>query len=466
MTPRNNFLTVKHWSTILLVLIGIAFSVLYLQLLSNWWYEDDPIQFSTVALIKNPLNIFIDREVIRGFGPGLLVPMQILSYWIDIKLAGFDPFASYIHSLISFLVTLVLMYAVLLNWTKDRILAFAGTMLWMLLPSTLVVHQFIAARHYLEGLMFALAAIYLTQKLSRDNKHQPDFFLSLILIGLFAAAAMLSKEIYATVLPTFLLLSGLGKKQIRLVILAILLALGYAIARIVMVDPNASYPVPLAGAINYLKFLLILPFTFSANKGGYLFYLAGAIVVTALLWRGRRSGVKSVVLLFALSSAALIAIYPTAFAVLISYKTPGTWYRATFIINTIIIIWLISTLAKVKAFKLRLAAIATMALIILFGTVETKRLWRVRLDRAAAEGKFYVANPDKLLYSEQEAYWFIFGVHKMYQVQEEHFINKYNPANAQERERLGRYSTIWRYDGTNFMPDDSLYHEIEQENVK
>jgi hypothetical protein len=54
-------------------------------------------------------------------------------------------------SLLSLLATALLFYTLLTRWVADRAVSFAVVVLWLLLPSTLVVHQFLATRHYVGG---------------------------------------------------------------------------------------------------------------------------------------------------------------------------------------------------------------------------------------------------------------------------------------------------------------------------
>jgi len=49
-----------------------------------------------------------------------LVPMQILSYWVDIRLAGYSPLFAYSHQILSFMITLLLIYLVLHRALKNR----------------------------------------------------------------------------------------------------------------------------------------------------------------------------------------------------------------------------------------------------------------------------------------------------------------------------------------------------------
>jgi len=453
----------RHWLGVLLVAIGIAFTVFYLQSVFRWWYEDDTIHYDYVARIENPIGIFTDPRILRGFSK-TFVPMQALSFWIDVRLFGFNPMLAHVHSVSSLLVTLVMLYAVLLRWTESRVTAMGGALLWLLLPSTVAVHQFIATRHYVEGLFFGLAACYFTQELCSEGRKRSIPLL--LLIGLFSIVAMLFKEIYMAVMTTFLLGLGIGRRSWPLAILSVVMALCYAVYRVWMVGMDITYDMPFVGVGEYLRFLLILPYTFSASSGGYLIYLGIGALTVALVKRFGLAGIKGVLLVLLVVGAALVSLYPVTYAVLLSYATPGTWYRAPFIVNTILVICGVYALARILPTRSRIAVLVVAALIIFHGTHRTRQHWNGRMARAEAEGRFYLENPDKLLYSEEDAYWFIVGVHRMYDVPREHYINKQYRIGDHARSMVATYATIWRYLDGHFMQDDELYRAIQQPNMR
>ncbi len=116
--------------------------------------------------IHNPVSIFIDRGILRHLVTGrALVPMQVLSFWTDVRLAGYSPQFAYLHQTCSFLLTLLFLYLILIRVFQDDIPAavFVGV-LWVLLPSTSVVVQFLSTRHYLEGMLFSALALCLLQR--------------------------------------------------------------------------------------------------------------------------------------------------------------------------------------------------------------------------------------------------------------------------------------------------------------
>src|SRR5437870_3872799 len=96
------------------IAFGAVYSLAYIRLLSRWWFEDDPFVFAYAAKITNPVAIFTNSQVLRHFTMGqALVPMQIFSFWVDVRLAGFSPLFAYLHQTLSFLLTLLMLYLVL-----------------------------------------------------------------------------------------------------------------------------------------------------------------------------------------------------------------------------------------------------------------------------------------------------------------------------------------------------------------
>lgn len=456
-----NFLS-KYWYYIVIICFGFIISVFYLHSIFKWWYEDDPFQYAHVLSIINPFQIFTP-QLLRTWQSGLaFVPMQILSYWIDVRLFGVSPKMAYIHSLLSLIATMILLYAVMVKLTQKKLASMLITIVWLMLPSTLAVHQFLATRHYVEGLLFGLAAIYLTLLFPNSSILRNN--LSILFIGSFALIAMLNKEIYAAVIPTFIFIYGLYKRQYRLVILMIIIAMLYAVYRIWTIGIGMDYTMQFLNFQEYLKFLWVLPYTFSANFGGYMIYAAIFFISVILLWQKRIMALLAILMFLIVLAASLFSIYPVSYAVLAIFKIPGTWYRAPFLINTLILFfggYLVSVYISVKWQVIGLLALLT---ILLPGTHATRQLWNERMTRAELEGKFYLENPDKLLFSEEEAYWFIPGVKSLYKVLNEHHINKQFITGEHTNAMIERFPTIWRFSDGQFVEDDELYQNIREKN--
>ncbi len=437
-----------RWSALLsaatLVLVGILYAMVFFHLYSRWWFEDDPFLFSYVNKIHDPGKIFIDPAVLRNFTAGkALVPMQLLSYWIDVRLAGFSPYFAYAHQAFSFLLTLLLLYLVLLEaLAEDAMAAFVFSFLWMLLPSTGVVLQFLSTRHYLEGLLFCALSMYLLEKLRREDGGLS--WVAALLIVLCALVALLYKEIYAPILSFLLILNAWRYRDRRLAIYAIAMASGYAAYRFWILGLALDYGVPFLNTWQYLKFLTKLPYALSANYGGYCLW---AILVVFCFYFARREeeGYKSILYSLGAVGLSLASILPVSFPLYGMIRRPDPWYRILFLPHTILIF--VAGYLAVRCMRRRMQALlAVLAVAILIpGVVKTRTLWVELTSSAEREGRFYLDNPDKVLLSEQEAWWFIPGLQEMYSATPPHYMLM--------RDLHGPHGAVWRYIEGRFVPD-------------
>jgi hypothetical protein len=105
--------------------------------------------------------------------------------------------------------------------------------------------------------------------------------------------------------------------------------------------------------------------------------------------------------------------------------------------------------ATTRRYQIAFAAIALAALIP--GAEKTRRLWSAMSASAEREGKFYLNNPDKVLLSRQEAWWFIPGVHKMYRVGTQHYILL---KDFQAGGRRQQQMVVWEDRDGEFVPQE------------
>jgi hypothetical protein len=83
------------------------------------------------------------------------------------------------------------------------------------------------------------------------------------------------------------------------------------------------------------------------------------------------------------------------------------------------------------------------------GAERTRRLWVNMTASAQREAEFYLSNPDKVLLSDLEGYWFIPGVNAMYKVGSPHYML----AKDLELQRPKAGSTVWRLQDGRFAPE-------------
>jgi hypothetical protein len=86
------------------------------------------------------------------------------------------------------------------------------------------------------------------------------------------------------------------------------------------------------------------------------------------------------------------------------------------------------------------------------------------MEQERQEAMFYLQNPDKLVFSEDPAAWYLMGVHWMYGAGSEHHINYQFIQGEQVRDLLKQYSTIWRYQDGAFVRDEELYRTLQEKN--
>jgi hypothetical protein len=454
----------KCWAGLIVISCAMAFAVVYLKSTSRWWYEDDPFQYAYAAAISNPFSIFVDPTVLRGFGTGAsVVPMQLLSYWFDVHLFGVSPLAASLHSLLSTTLTALLLYLVLSRFTANAIASACLAVVWLCLPSTIAVHSFIGTRHYMEGLGWSLAACYWLHRLGERPESDPGIRDSAFLLAC-SCAALLTKELYVIVLPSFLFVYSLARRRHFISVASVALVLAYAGYRVAILDPTVTYPLPRVHAGEYLRYLSVLPYTLVAHRGGYLYY-AGLVGGCLLLLLRHRPPVRGVLLFLAgLWLAALLPAYPTATAVLNTYRTPGTWYRAVFLHNTMALVAGGYLLVRYVGPHVQVPALCILAGLLLPGVQSTRAYWEERSERSEREGKFYLANPDKLVYGEEDAAWFLPGLDRLYGVARSHQINKSEIASEHTKQMLSVFPTIWRYRDGRWGTDENLYAMIEERN--
>ncbi|HXP88273.1 MAG TPA: hypothetical protein VN841_26315 [Bryobacteraceae bacterium] len=440
----------------LLLLFGAIYSMAYLGLSSRWWFEDDPFVFDYAGRIHNPAGIFINPEVVRHFTAArALVPMQVFSYWIDMHVAGISPHFAYAHQAGSFLLTLLLLYFVLLRVLRnDKLAALSICVVWALLPATASVLQFLSTRHYLEGLMFSLLSVFLLQRLREEDGHLR--WTGRLAVLLAAAVALLYKEIYVPVTPAVLLAYAWRYRDRALALWTGGLVCAYVPYRFWVVGPGVDYGMPYLNALQYLKFFTKLPYTIASNYGGY--WICAIILGLGFYFvRQRRRGYRTLLFFFALLLVSIATVLPVSSSLYGTIRRPDPWYRIVFLVHTIAICGggYLAVRSATRRVQLALAGIAFAAL--LPGVEKTRRLWVEMTASAEREAKFYLSNPDKVLLSDQEAYWFIPGVTSMYDVRTPHYLLVKDLPTIRVKPEV----PLWRFRDGQFVPDlirDRLLH--------
>jgi hypothetical protein len=455
----------RRWPGIALLGFATLFVVFGLGSTSAWWFEDDPLQFATAASISNPVAIFTDLGVLRRWGTGAsLVPMQILSYWIDTHAFGVSATAARVHDAIATIACAFLVYLVLSTFGAPPATAAVAAGSWLCLPATIAVHEFTSARHYMEGLCWSLAAVCVLQSVCRRPPSKSAARWTLLFI-LLAAAAMLSKETYAASLATFAIPYAIARRRHGIAGGVAVMLLACVAYRFAMLGSADAYPHPAFAANDYLRYLRALPYTLAAGTWGWILVLVLAAAAADAFRRQTLPAARACLLFGAVLAAGLAAAYPTAPAVLLTHETPGTWYRAVFLASTVTLLWGAYLLGRFATPRWRLAALIVAAVVVLPGTVRTRTYWQARLARSEEEGRFYLAHTDRLVYSEEDADWFLPGLDRLYGVPQSHFVSKNQRRGPAARRMLERFPAIWRYGDGRWKPDAGLYAALLTENA-
>ena len=445
----------------LITLFVISFSVFYLKVTQTWWFEDDPLDILS-SINHNPIDFFINTEVIKNIGTGNpLVPFKHLSQYIDVQLAGLYPSFHYWHTIITTILAAFGLYSVLNLFSKNSIASFFIVILWILLPSTITIIHFIAARHYMEGMPFACLAIYCTYQFCNSDQNNSKLLLIIIISSLIS---MLYKEIYITSLPTFIFLYSIYKKKYKITIIITGIAIFYAIYRLFIIGLASQYggntPLKLE---EYFYFFQILPNTFTTNPNGVSIYLISLLIIIYSLLKDRKN-ILQVAFFIIMLATAFIAIYIIMRPIMQTANNPGTWTRGVFMLNTVLLFFTASI--AIKIFNKYILSFIFIAIVMLTisGTHKSKIAWDELKLNAKKEGIFYLENPDKLLISTSAASWFIRGVHHLYNIEKAHYIwegylknpDLYNTDavnyiwegrsdSPEEKKILTQYNSIWKY---------------------
>jgi hypothetical protein len=258
---------------------------------------------------------------------------------------------------------------------------------------------------------------------------------------------MLYKEIYAPVVPILLLVSAWRHRDRVFAFLITAMALAYALYRIWVLGAGLRYgDMPFLTPWPYVKFLSKLPYTIASNYGGYC--LLGVVAALCVYGTLKRRGLGMVLCFAGLCTVSIIAILPVSFPLYGMIRRPDPWYRIVFLLHTITICFGTYFAARWASRRVQgLLAMVVLA-VLLPGVAKTRALWVEMTSSAEREGKFYITYPDRMLLSEQEAWWFIPGVSWMYSVETPHYVLVKDLATT----KLDPSVPLWRFNGDSFVP--------------
>ncbi len=198
---------------LLLVLASAALAVgAYLQALNFHFESDDAVYIISNAKLAGLQPAGLWRLFTEPYNPYEFLPLRDLSYWFDIKLFGLNPAAFRVHSIILYLLCVVLVYAATLGlWRYFRPEHAAGgpwlaatvTALYALDPALVESVVWVSGRKDILSAMFSLLAIWSAVQAKRDRGISPGYATASLLALL---AAILSKATAASAAPVIAVL--------------------------------------------------------------------------------------------------------------------------------------------------------------------------------------------------------------------------------------------------------------------
>jgi hypothetical protein len=192
---RKRFLKVKTRTSNpvfgIWMFVGMALLVLclYHSTLNGWWRWDDT-QILKQALCQTPVEYFLSPDAYQLLTLKNFTPWLFLSFDMDLQFLGFEPARFYAHQLVDLWLAGVVSCFLLRLWVPVWWAALGGALCIMGAPSATTVEQ-LMARHYVEGLLFALLALYLFLVSVRGKRRFTPF-----LGAVFYFLAMASKEVF------------------------------------------------------------------------------------------------------------------------------------------------------------------------------------------------------------------------------------------------------------------------------
>lgn len=171
--------------------------VVHATALQGFWLYDDPALL--VEAIQQPaIKILFDPAEYTHLATHTFTPLLLYSFKLDLLLGGLRPAVFYAHQVSALTIAALLMFFLLRRYTSD-LFAFLGGAIFLTTWAAVYAARTLMIRHYVEGLVFALAALLAW----RRSKWLAAFFYLL---------AMLSKEVYAPI-PIFFICDARFEKE-------------------------------------------------------------------------------------------------------------------------------------------------------------------------------------------------------------------------------------------------------------
>ncbi len=192
-----------------LAVLGLATLALYAGSVRLWWCFDDPA-ILLHAWRYAPWEYFLVPKAWQALIPYSLQPWLSASYDLDLSLFGLRPFGFYAHHLLALALCAWCLQRLLAAWVGQG-WALAGALLFLVGVPQAVAAQQLMVRHYVEGLLFYLLALWLVLRRLHGG-HAANTWVS----GLAFALAASAKEIFLPMgLLPFVLPDGTWRQRLR-----------------------------------------------------------------------------------------------------------------------------------------------------------------------------------------------------------------------------------------------------------
>jgi hypothetical protein len=429
--------------------------------LFGWWLEDDVYQRTFILKLTNPVDIFWNSHAMFGFDMGrTFVPLLAFSEYIDSLIYPFSPIPANIHNMVVFGMTACVLFH-LLSKISSQSIALSSVILWMLLPSSILISEWIAVRHYLEGFLFSLVSIAAVMNIKSSDEHNRHSRALWACFFFFLAA--ISKEIYVTF--TFYLIFVLlwRRKFWAGMVYVFVTGLLYSLYRFYYFKGvNGG---DFSFNLEQLKHFVVLPLTFTGDYSG-----AFAFIILCLL--------SLVIIIRYYSYRSWLIILGGVFCLvfpLIPVMThlhhapePGTWYRLVFLLNSVFLLGSIHLIHLLdhKVMK-RIVFFGSLVIISIGGIRMANKLDQLR-EAYHEESMFYLNNPDKLLFSEVPYAQYISNIHDLFcPNQKRHYIDWLGLMDKGViHSLLKEKDAVWIYTDQGYRKDPLTLQRIMMRNIK
>ena len=368
--------------------LGLLF-VHGLRTLGDWWLLDDPCLLAS-TLRHGPWAHFFDPQVWRPLSGNVLMPWTTLSFAFDAHLFGPEPQVFYAHQLVSFILLIVLAYA-LLRPLLTALGASLALSLFVASAPAMAVAWRLMNRHYLEGAVLAIAAIALYRHAVERGR-----FSSALAGAACYLLATTAKEVFV---PLVVLLPCLPVADLRrrLRYAAPFVAVGglYALWRLYMLGMVNSFSGYAAGEpSSALRQALAAPRLLGITEA-WQGLAVGILLVVALGTVARRSRTH---LLF-VTSATLVLVLPLL--PVIDRLAPRHFFLPALAFSCVLAACARPWLSR---HPLPVTAGALVLLLLGLGTLEQSPVWRHRdqeVSQYRAAGEFVLrAPPGQMLFTD------------------------------------------------------------------